>query len=351
MKLLVVAQKLDRLDNNLGVFHQWCAEFSRHVERLVVIANAVGEINLPANVEVYSLGKEHGASRIKRYWKFWELFSFYYARTDAVFVHMVPEFVLASSPFLVSLRHPVGLWYVHRSATWKLKVAERLVDYIFTASELSFRVPSKKVIHTGHAIDVDYFRPLRDLRRPVAVRLLTLGRISPIKDYETMINACAVLKETWQRPFSLSIVGGPVADRDESYYRKLKKLVHEKRLAAEVAFFGPRPYTEVPEIYHDHDLFISMSRTGSVDKAVLEAMASGLTVLTANEAFQSVLPSRYFLERRTPQFLAERIKTFAGAPYPNTELREVVVSKHSLKNTITHIVSRLSEPSGFSPLL
>lgn len=353
MNLLIVTQKVDKEDENLGFFHRWIEEFARHSNRVLVIAGSVGRHSLPGNVEIYSLGKENGErlgrapvalGRAFRVWKFWELFSHHYARADAVFFHMAPEFVLAASPFLISLHRSSALWYTHKSVTRVLKLAEKLVDYIFTASELSFRLPSKKVIFTGHAIDIDSFKPSENKNARGAIKLLALGRISPVKDYETIIRACSMLKNSWDKSWVLSVVGGPLMPRDEDYFSSLKKLVREMGLEDRILFYGARPYTEIAEIYDDHDLFISMSSTGSIDKSVLEAMASGLTVLTANEAFQSLLPPQYFLEKRSPEFLAERIKALAFEPRPNFILRELVAKRHSLNGTVKKITEILSVP-------
>lgn len=344
MNFLIVTQKIHKDDDNLGFFHRWVEEFAKKVSQVTVITNFHGTSTLPANVSVYSLGKESGAGKMKRLWKFLELFSHHYARSDAVFFHMIPEFVIAAEPFLVSLRRPTGLWYVHKSVTRILRFAERFVEYIFTASELSFRLPSKKVIFTGHAIDTRLFEPISNFQFPVSqnLKMVTVGRISPVKDIETIIRACTILKNTWDRQWVLSIVGGPLMPRDDEYLDSLKKLIKNSGLEAHVHFEGARPYTEVPEIYNDHDIFISMSSTGSIDKSVLEAMASGLTVLIANEAFQSLLPASYFLEKRSPEFLAERIKFLADEARPNRVLRELVIKHHSLENTIQKIVETLS---------
>lgn len=368
MNLLIVTQKIHKDDDNLGFFHRWVEEFAKKFSQVTVITNFHGISVLPVNVSVYSLGKEKAAGQLSRLWKFWELFSHHYARADAVFFHMAPEFVLAAAPFLLSLRipKPSALWYTHKSVTRILKLAEKLVDYIFTASELSFRLPSKKVIFTGHAIDTRLFEPISNFQnspsrripglRPPEVniftsspisknlKIVTVGRISPVKDIETIIRAGVILKNTWNRSWVLSIVGGPLMPRDEEYFNSLKKLVQETGLGDRILFYGARPYTEIPEIYNDHDIFISMSSTGSIDKSVLEAMASGLTVLTANEAFESLLPPQYFLEKRSPEFLAERIKVLADEACPNSTLRELVVKHHSLDNTIQKIVEILSIP-------
>lgn len=342
MQLLIVTQKINKRDENLGFFHRWVEEFAKHYSRVVVIANSVGEHNLPKNVAVFSLGKESGLGRLRRYYRFWEFFSYHYTRSDAAFFHMSPEFVLAAGPFLLSLSRPHALWYVHKSVTWRLKLAERLVDFIFTASNLSFRLPSKKVIYTGHAIDTDFFRPA-DQSRPTTshLRLLTVGRISPVKDLETIVRALAVLKESWNHPWVLSIVGGPLIERDHSYLATLKKLALERGLGQRIVFEGARPYTELPEIYREHDIFLSMSATGSIDKAVLEAMSTGLSVITANEAFRELLPAPYFLEKRSPEFLASRIKILADENRPRRILRELVVNSHSLSQTVERIADRL----------
>ena len=271
MKLLVVTQKVDIEDDVLGFFHRWLEEFARH-SSVTVIANSVGDHNLADGIRINSLGKEKGAGKLVRLFRFWKFFSRYYKDTDAVFFHMIPEFVLAASPFLIFKRRPSALWYVHKSVTRKLKWAEKLVDYIITASDLSFRLPSKKVIYTGHAIDSEFFQPAvsETNMRGGGVKMLVLGRISPVKDVETVLRAAVILKETWPRQWMLSVVGGPAMPRDQEYLGSLKKLVKEKGLEPYVFFHGARPYTEVPSLYQEHDLFISMSCTGSLDKSVLE---------------------------------------------------------------------------------
>lgn len=343
MKLLIVTQKVAKEDENLGFFHRWIEEFSRHCDQVTVIANEVRAHTAIPKVKIYSLGKERSRGRLRRFWNYWELFSYHYAHSDAVFFHMIPEFVVASFLFLRSLRKTSALWYVHKSTPGSLKLAEHMVDYVFTASPLSFRLPSKKVIYTGHAIDTSMFHPQSSGSRPLAaLRLLALGRISPVKDYETIIRACKILQETWDQSWTLSIVGGPLLPRDQEYLRLLKKAVHDFGLERYVFFHGSRPYTETPAVYHDHDVFLSMSGTGSIDKVVLEAMASGLSVITANEAFERLLGPTYFLERRSPEFLAERIKVLAKENRPNLNLRKLVEEGHSLEKTISQITQYLN---------
>ncbi len=342
MKLLIVTQKVDQEDENLGAFYCWFRELAKQCEKVVIIADYIGKSDLPANVSIYSLGKERQAGRLARIWNFCELFCHHYARTDAVLFQQIPEYVLAAAPFLLALRRTSGLWYAHKSVTWKLKMAERLVDWIFTSSPEGFRLPSKKVLIVGQAISPEVFAmPAAPVSPSKTLRLLTVGRISPVKNIDMLIRACSHLKKTWEREWLLSIVGGPLLPKDHEYLALLKKIITQEQLGNRVHFLGTRPYRELPSIYQEHDLFLNLSHTGSLDKAVLESMASGLSVVTSNEAFRSLLPSRYFLDRQSPEALAERIKVLADEIRPNAPLREIVLKNHNLQNTVGKIKSAL----------
>ena len=347
MKLLVVTQAVDREDPNLGAFYYWFEALSRKADSLTILANRQRADGLPrAEIHCFGGGRGRGG-RLGRLWKFWELFAEHFARADAVLFHQIPEFVIAASPFLIGRRKIAGLWYAHGAVSRRLRFAERRVDYVFTSSPDGFRVPSKKTIVLGQAINTDLFSPHSTFHIPHSnsvLRLLTIGRISPVKHYETIINACAILKNGWDRPWSFSIVGGPLRPGDHEYLERLKTLIAEKGLSAYVHFQGERPYSEIVEILRTHDLFLNASKTGSLDKVVLEAMACGLSVLTSNKAYRPILPPAYFLEHASPDSLAGRIKALADEPRPNTTLREIVLRDHALAGTIDKLFDALSQP-------
>ena len=334
MKLLIVTPKVDKDDENLGAFYYWFEELAKHFDEIVIIANSVGVESLPAHVHVHTLYKEHGLGRLRRLWKFWELFSWHYARTDTVLFHMIPEFVLLAAPFLLSNRKVCSLWYAHGSVTWRLRAADKLIDYVFTSSEGGFRLPSKKVFYLGQAIDTKRFEPAKEKNAGGEFRMVSVGRISPVKDYETILRACTLLKSSWSREWSFSIIGGPLLPRDREYLDVLKKFARESGIEKRVYFLGSRHYSEIPLLLREYDLFLNASKTGSLDKAVLEAMACGLPVITANEAYRKILAPKYFLERVSAPLLAERIKAISAELSPNTALREIVISQHSLSATI-----------------
>lgn len=335
MHLLIVTPKVDQDDENLGAFYYWFETLAKFFGEVTIITPFLGVSHLPAHVTVVSLGKESGESRPLRFWKFLKLFWRFYPRSDAVIFHMIPEFVLIAAPFLIARKKVRALWYAHGAVTWKVKCAERLVDFVFTSSLDGFRYPSKKVFVLGQAINTAFFKPAdHAMPRSSALRLITIGRIAPVKDYETILAALKILKDTWNREWKYDVVGGPILPRDEKYLEELKKMARAYGISDRVTFLGPRTYREIPEFIRGYDVFINCSRTGSLDKAVLEAMASGLTVITANEAYRAILRPRFFLEHKSPQFLAGRIKALADDPRPDHALREIVEHSHGLDRTM-----------------
>jgi glycosyltransferase involved in cell wall biosynthesis len=344
MKLLIITQKVDRTDPILGFAHRWFREFAGRCEKLTIICLEEGEHDLPSNVSVHSLGKERRRSRFGYVISFYRYLFRFRNRYDAVFVHMNPEYVVLGGLIWRLLGKRVGLWYMHKSVDLKLRVAEKLVDRIFTGSAESFRLPSRKVIVTGHGIDTELFSP-GGKSDPVApdacIELATAGRIAPIKRVEVMVEAVALLKKRG-RKVRLRVAGN-VLPKDVAYFDGIKKQVAARGLDAEVVFVGSVRNSELPEFLRGADLFLNLAGTGSLDKAVLEAMASGIRVLTSNDAFAAILPDTCIVPNDF-EAIASKIEAACALPVP-PELREIVVRDHNLSRLIEKIVAIYGEPS------
>ena len=157
MKLLIITQKVDINDDVLGFFHDWLNKLAQKAE-LFVVANYVGQYSLPSNVKVYSLGKESKTNKLMRFLKYQKLLVTLLPKCDGVFFHMCPEYIIAAGLWLKISKKKTLLWYTHKAVNRKLKMAERLVNKIFTASKESFRLSSKKVEIVGHGIDINKFK-------------------------------------------------------------------------------------------------------------------------------------------------------------------------------------------------
>ena len=347
MKLLIITQKVDMNDDNLGSFHGWLKKLAEKAD-IFVIGNYVGKYDLPENIKVFSLGKEKRVGRLVKIFKYqWFLLKLL-PRVDGVFFHMCPEYVLGAHLLPKIFRKKTLLWYTHKSFNWKLKLAEKLTDKIFTASKESFRLPSKKVEVTGHGIDTEKFKVQSSKFKSnenSKFRIISVGRISPVKNYEIMINAAEILKNKGffaqggpASGWEIKIAGAPILKDDKTYFEKLKNLIKEKKLDGVIEFVGPIPNKYIAEFYQSGDLFINLSDTGSLDKAVLEAMACGLKILTSNEAFKYILPEENFTKNESKE-VAEKTENLSKSE-KNYSLVEYVDKNHGLDNLAEKIIKQ-----------
>lgn len=290
MRLLIVTQKVDRDDSYLGFFHDWLLEFARQCECLTVIALEARAHSLPAHVRILSLGKEEGRTRLHRLARLLRLVYSERSRYDAVFCHMSPLYVVAGGLLWRLWGKKTGLWYVHRSVTPALRVAERLARVVITASKESFGLPSRKTHHVGHAVNADAYRRPPPFPRPSRGRVhgVSIGRITPIKRLEVLVEAAAILAET-TRLFTVDLIGAPVTAADADYEVSLKKLVAARRLGNVVRFRGAVPHQDIAREYWQADFSINLSPRGLMDKVVLESLAAGTPAICSNEAFRPVL--------------------------------------------------------------
>lgn len=337
MRLLVITQKVDANDSNLGFFHVWLEKLAARVDHLYVICLGKGEYHVPQNVTVLSLGKEVKSSR----WNYVKLFYGYIWKYrhdyDGVFVHMNPEYVVLGGLLWKMWRKKVLLWYTHRSVDLKLRIAERLVTKIFTASPESFRLLSKKLEIVGHGIEMS---PLLNPILPISpLRLLTIGRVTPSKDLELIIRSVGEYKKSHPE-VALHIFGVPLVGGDIEYQKRLQKLIIELNLETAVQFVGSIAHEEVYNQCKRHHIFLHASKTGSIDKAVLEALAMGMPVISASEAFAGV-PGVSSVRSRDPKEMAAGIEKIAGSGIieRNEAGVEYVRENHNLEGLIGKILS------------
>ncbi|MFH1820680.1 MAG: glycosyltransferase family 4 protein [Candidatus Nealsonbacteria bacterium] len=339
MKLLIITQKIDILDDNLGFFHRWVEKFAEDLEEVFVICLAQGKHNLPENVHVFSLGKERGVFKIVQLFLLQKYLLKILPKVDGVFAHMCPIYVVASFPLVKFFRKKMVLWFLHKSVTWKLKFAAKVANGILTASEKSCRLKDRKKIKiVGHGIDVESFKPAEKKLSSDFV-VFSAGRIAPSKDLETLIRAVKILvAEKKLIDLKVEIAGTPLISQEKKYLEKLNILVKENGLENHIKFLGGIPNYEMPGYYQKADIFINLSRTGSMDKAVLEAMACGTLILTCNEAYQNILEEKYLFNKKDSRNLSEKIMNLKNSR-KDVNLRQMVVNNHSLDNLIRTIIN------------
>jgi len=340
MRLLIVTQAVDADSSTLGFFVEWLREFSRQCEEIQVIGLAVGRHDLPANVRVLSMGKENGAGRVARLFAFWRHLRAALPKIDGVFIHMCPEYLIAGWPFIAASRKPTLLWYAHRQSNWRVRLGAAMAGVIGTISEGSFPFSSPKVRVMGHGIPTDRFAP--DAGTPIPGRLSAVGRITPIKRLEILIDAVAILRREG-RGVRLDLWGEPIMAADRAYKASLERRVREQGLSEAVVFRGAADYGKMPEAAASADVALNAAPDGALDKALLEAMACARPVVATNRNFAALLgpDAGRCLASDEPADIAARIAAHLDRPDPGlgARLRAAVEREHSLKRLIGLIIS------------
>jgi glycosyltransferase involved in cell wall biosynthesis len=314
MKLLIITQKVNKNDPILGFFHKWIEEFSKHYEKVSVICLEKGEFNLPANVNVYSLGKEKAESKIKYILRFYKYILSLRKEYDVVFVHMNQIYVLLGGLFWRIWDKKIGLWYVHKEKTLSLWLATFLINKIFTSSPESFKIKSKKVYYVGHGIDMERFKKWQQAEDINTISYI--GRITEIKNIKTLIKSVSILNKENQNKYRLRIIGNTITDNDKNYKNELEKQIEKLRLTYQVEFIPSVSQDKLPELYKDTDITVNLTLTGGMDKTVLESLASNRAVFASNQAFIKIFgeySQNFLFEDNSAENLALKIRSFEKA--------------------------------------
>ncbi len=347
MKLLMITRKVDRNDHLAGFTYNWVKKIGEQVEELRVISWQEGDsFGLPENIKVYHLPTN--GNKFLKIIKFKLLVWKNLNGVDGIFCHQMPIYTIIAG-FLARLKgKKVVSWYMHKQVDWRVKLMEKIANVILSASKESFRLPSKKLVITGHGIDIKMFKLGQKNQNNDIFKIISIGRISPTKDYESMIKAVDILVKKGISNIKLTIIGDAGLASQKVYFENLKQMYLKMGLQGKVEFLGSKPNNEISAYLQQSDLFINMSSTGSIDKAVLEAMSCGCLVLTANEAFLGILPEELRTERDNPQILAGKIKAIINIPSEKSsklreDLRQEVVENHNLDNLVKKIVQCFSK--------
>ena len=346
---------IDPAHDIAGFVLDWIRALAAKLEHLEVIALEVVDLagaDLPGNVRVTSLGKEKGFGRLRLLLNSQRAVNRALSRADFLLCHMMPVYALVSAPLCRIRKKPLLLWYTHQNLDLKLRLAVRVSDRIVTAAPEAMRVrtPKKRVL--GHGIDTERFRPgpLREEAGPL--RVVSVGRLSPVKRLEILVEAASFLAaEGRLGDFRFTLVGQPSDEAQAVYVRGIKDDIDRLGLSQAFDFTGTIPFARVVECYREADLFVSMQEQRGLDKAVLEAMACGLPVIAANRSFEPLLgelAGQMLYSAHEPEELGARLVEMAAlTPARRRELglrlRERVVAQHGLGGLMDKVVALADE--------
>ena len=111
----------------------------------------------------------------------------------------------------------------------------------------------------------------KKLEKPI--KLLTVCRLISRKRIDLLIRAVGRAKELGIDT-QLNIAG------EGNLMGQLQKFANELNVADNVTFMGRAPFEQMPQLYRDNDIFVMSNIHEGMSNAMLEAMASGLPIIT-----------------------------------------------------------------------
>lgn len=309
MRLLIIAQKIDRKDPVLGFFHRWVDEFSKHFRRITVVCLQKGECDLPGNVAVLSLGKEKWQSRAKYVFLLFYFSIRYFNRYDAVFVHMNQEYILAAGWLWKLLGKRIYMWRNHYAGSALTDVAAWFCTRIFCTSRYSYTAKFKKTKFMPVGVDTEFFHPIQGVKR-MPKSILSLGRISPSKNIHTLISAFEIMKKEGVQ-FTANIYGNALPE-DQGYADSLRTQVADAGLSDVVKFHAGVPNKDTPQVYSAHHMFVNLSPNGMYDKTIFESMACGCYAFVSNDDIKDKIDPLFAFPYADAEGLARRMKEFVA---------------------------------------
>lgn len=135
--------------------------------------------------------------------------------------------------------------------------------------------PAQKIQVIPNGIDYDFYSTIpRDVTHPPTIALI--GRVVPIKDIETFIQACITLKETI--PYLKAYIIGPW-DEDRAYYEECVETVQYAGMEDTITFTGKVMLKDYLPII---DVCVLTSLSESQPLVLLEVGAAGIPSVTTD---------------------------------------------------------------------
>jgi len=307
MKLLIFTQSVDTEDPVLGFFHEWIKRLSQKYSSIIVVGLRVGKYDLPENVKVLSLGKETGRSKLKYIFRFYKYIWNERKNYDKVFVHMNAEYVVLGGLLWKILGKKISLWYNHTYGSIYARVGKVLTDTIFFTSPYAYMAKNggKKAKQMPVGINTNLFKPVDGVNKKEN-SLLFISRISPVKKLKELVEALVILdKENIDFTFTIA---GEESEGSEEYFKEIKNISKDLESKGKISYLGSVPNYKTPSLYQNHEVFLNLTQSGSFDKTIVEAMATGSLVLVLNESLKDFLSTEFIFQNSKPEVVAERIK-------------------------------------------
>jgi len=352
--LLVIAYAFDPTSMVFSHQYRLICKLSEEFKHVFVLANEVDPTaEKPKNVTTLDL-KWKPKKKLRNAFYLYQAFFSVYSKCPnfILFSFMTETHSMALGPLtkLMNIRHV--LWYAHVSSPLRFRIAKQFVNRIVTSTLESIppnlKNSNNQVVAIGQMVDdkTFHFNKLRDYGRKY--RWIHVGRIDPSKKIEYLIFLFKRHLEKYPSSTFHIIGKSTIGNRD--YEGALKSSFSSEIASGQLIFKGKQTQVQIKDILDESDLFIH-AFLGSLDKSLIEATMSGITVITQNKAYLKhfgSLKNSPLIEDNAMDFLQSEIDFWYETNANQLELTavrrsEVARSSHSMNQWIENLVRELTE--------
>jgi glycosyltransferase involved in cell wall biosynthesis len=133
--------------------------------------------------------------------------------------------------------------------------------------------PNINVSVITNGVDIELYKPAEKQDFSEKLKLITVGRLTNTKRLDVLIAMTELLRKQGVDA-SLTIAGTGKLET------QLKELLNSRNLSSFINLTGRIKEEAMPELYRSHNLFVSATAAEGMSNAMLEAMASGLPIIT-----------------------------------------------------------------------
>jgi glycosyltransferase involved in cell wall biosynthesis len=227
-------------------------------------------------------------------------------------------------PFVVSLRgsdvpgfnERFGFQYVFLKPMIKeiWKKADAVIANSKGLKELALETNSYQaigVIYNG--INTLEFRPKSETKTAECLELICVSRLIERKGIKYLVMAVGDMKH---EKIKLTIIG------DGNQFSELENLTSKLDIKDKVVFMGYLDHSKLAEAYQQSDIFVLPSLNEGMSNAVLEAMASGLPIITTDTGgtVELIDGNGLIINMQNPGSITDAIRQIMMAPAKFNEM-------------------------------
>ena len=347
MNIIFCCQSTDTNDPIIADTVSRIRQLSTHkkVNDVDVVCLKKGKVEFGKNVTVTSI-KETSNNRLTSllllYRKIFEITAL--KRIHTIYLYMVPSWALVLLPIQKILKIQIVIWFCHTQIDLTSAIAcKYIANKWITSNKSMVPLKSKNIFFAGQGIDPQKFYS-QDL--PKIFDLITIGRITPIKKLEVLLDAIKECEAKYNKKYSLAIGGDAYTLKDEEYKQKILLKIKNLRLESRIYHLGFVDHEILPKLLNQAKCFV-FTVPGGIGKASIEAMACGIPLIIsspeADDFFTDEL-NKWFLCKNTVNKVAENMYSLLEADQHKLaslkeQMQELFYEKYTLNKFTDRVVS------------